>query len=178
MLLSPARKQVQARTTIQHSPRRPRTTRPAALALSLGRHLHPLSGHIIHHHLKKYRRRLRPSPAAQSTHLPPISPPHPSPIGRAITPTAMPPRLAIHRRHSPQAHAKTVFPLPRTPVTHSLISMDPMPPRPPVEASTKPRRKSRLRPGAKSQRPPTGTAAAGAPSASASQATSPIVPST
>ena len=178
MLPSPAPKPVQARTTIPHSPRKLRTTRPVALAPNLRRHLHPPSGQAIHHRLKNFRRRLRRFSTAQPTHLHPISPPHPSLIGQAITPTAMPAQPVTHRPHNLQVHERIVSRLRRSVVKRSPISMDPMPPPPPVEASTKPRRKSRLRPRVGIRRRQTGSAAAVARSASVSQATNPIVPLT
>lgn len=178
MLLTPARKLAQVRTTTQPSPRKPRTARPVALVPSPRRRPHPPSGQANHHHPNDFKRRLHPSPSAQPTHHPPRTPPHLSPIAQATILTVMPLQPAIHRRRNLPARGKTASPLPHTARKRSPTSTDHTHPRRHVEALTKPLPRFPLRQGAKIPPPPMATAAAAALSISASQAIKPIVPST
>lgn len=177
MLPSPAQKPAQALTTIQHSPREPRTARPVALKKSPRRHLRPPSGQAKDRHPNDLKRRLHQSPSAPPTHLFPRSPPHPSPIAQATTPTAMA-QPGIQRHRNLPARGKTASPPPHSTRKLSPTSTDPTPPRQHVEAWTKPLARFPLRRGAKILRPPVAITAAAAPSVSASQAIRPIVPST
>ena len=175
---SPALKQDRAPTTIPLSPRRLEIARLVALPPSPTRHLPPLSGQVIHHQPKNFRRRLNPSPRALPTHLPPRRPPHLYWTAQATTPTVMPLQLAIHPPHSLPAHGKTAFQPLQSARKPSPISTDPIPLPPHAKAWTKPRHRSRLRREAKIQPPLTGIVAAVARSLSASRVINPIGPST
>lgn len=174
---SPARKRAQGSTTIQHSPRKPRTARPVALVPSPRRHLRPPSTQAKDPHPKDFKRRLHPSPSAPPTHLSPRSPPHPSLIAQAITLTAMA-QPVIHRHRNLPARAKTASPLPHSARQRSPTSTAHIRPRHPVEAWTKPPARFPLQREVKTPRPQVATTAAAAPSVSASQAIKPTVPST
>lgn len=178
MLPIPAPKRAQARTTIQHSPREPKTPRPVVFVPSPRRHLRPRSGQVTHRPLKDFERRLHPSPSAQPTHLPHKSPPHPFPIARATTHTAMPLQPATHRHRNLPARGRTASPLPPTARKRSPTLTDPTPQRPLVEAWTKPLPKFPRRQGAKTPQPPMAIVAVAAPSTSDFQAIKPIVLST
>ena len=175
MLPIPATKRAQARTTIQRLPRKPKTLRPVIFVPSPRRRLRPRSGQATHRPLKEFERRLHPSPSAQPTHLPHKSPPHPCPIARATTHTAMPLQPATHRHRNLPAREKTASPLPPPARKRSPTSTDPTPQRPPVEAWTKPLPKFPHRQGARTPQPPMAIAAAAAPSISAFQGIKPIV---
>lgn len=151
-----APKRAQERTTIQHSPRKPRTAHPVLLVTSPRKRLHPLSGQAT-------LRRLHLSPSAQPTQLPPKSLPHPSPIAQATTPTAMPLQPATRLHRNLPARGKTASPLPRTARKRSPTSTDPTPPRPLVKAWTKPLPKFPRRQGARIPQPPMAIADVAAP---------------